>query len=80
MAKTHYPAIVEKLVPNGRHGPYAIARCEELGSVTFSLEPPVWTEEDWPEQGMYVLLSQVRKKRAGWRAKIGRFVQPSDEQ
>lgn len=74
-----YRAIVEKVIPRGRHGPYAVARSVELESVTFSLDPEVWQEEDQPEPGMYVMLSQVRKKRAGWRAKRGRFVKPSDK-
>ncbi len=73
-------AIVEKIIPGGRHGAYAVARSKELGAVTFSLDRKVWQEDDWPEPGTYVMLSQVRKKRAGWRAQVGRFVKPSDEQ
>ena len=75
-----YQAVVEKIIRNGRHGPYAVARSEEIGNVTFSLDPEVWREDDWPEPGMYVVLSQIRKKRAGWRAKHGRFIVPSDEE
>ncbi len=75
-----YEAVVEKIIPQGDHGPYAVASCPKLGLVTFSLEPPVWEEEDWPEGGNIVILSTVRKKRAGWRAKHARFLQPSDEQ
>lgn len=75
-----YHAVVEKIIQNGRHGPYVVARCVELGVVTFALDGNVWQEEDWPEPGMCVMLSKVRKKRAGWRANRGRFVQPSDEQ
>lgn len=75
-------AIVEKVIAVGPHGPYAVASCPELGSgsITFSLDTTVWKESDWPEPGMCVVLSQMRKKRAGWRAKSGRFVKPSDEQ
>ena len=75
-----YQAIVGKIIPHGRHGPYAVAHCDELSSVTFSLNLPVWQEGEWPEAGTYVLLSQIRKKRAGWLAKSGRFLRPFDEQ
>lgn len=75
-----YRAIVEKIIQGGKHGPYAVARSEELGVVTFALDRNVWQEGDWPEAGTYVMLSELRKKRAGWRAQHGRFVGPSDEQ
>ncbi len=75
-----YQAIVEKIILGGRHGPYAVARSPELGSITFSLDSEIWQEKDWPEPGICVMLSQIRKKRAGWRAKHGRFINPSDEQ
>ena len=75
-----YEAVVEKIIRGGKHGPYAVARTEEIGSITFSLDDNVWQEKDWPEPGMYVMLSQVRKKRAGWRAQHGRFIEPSDDQ
>ena len=74
-----YQAVVEKLISGGKHGPYAVARSEQLGSITFSLDPKVWQENDLPEPGTYVMLTQVRRKRAGWRALYGRFVEPSDE-
>ena len=74
-----YQAIVGKIIPKGRHGPYAVAHCQEFGAVTFSLDLPVWQEEGWPESGMYVVLSQVRKKRAGWRAKSVRFAALFDQ-
>lgn len=74
-------AVVQKTVSNGRHGPYAVATSDEMtGSITFSLDPPVWQEDDVPESGVSVLLSDLRKKRAGWRALSGRFLRPSDEQ
>jgi hypothetical protein len=75
-----YRAIVEKIVRRGPHGPYAIASSENLGSITFSLDPSVWREETWPDPGTYVILLQLRRKRAGWRAEQGRFLTPSDEQ
>lgn len=75
-----YQAVVEKVYADGPHGPYVVASSTDLGSVTFSLDSTVWQEKDKPEPGMYVMLSQIRKKRAGWRANHGRFVTPSDEQ
>jgi hypothetical protein len=75
-----YEAFVEKIVFGGKHGPYAVARSQVLGTVTFSMNEKVWQEKDWPELGTCVVLSQVRKKRAGWRAQHGRFFEPSDEQ
>lgn len=45
-------AVVQKVFEKGPHGPYAVATAETLsGSVTFSLEPTVWQEGDWPEAG-----------------------------
>jgi hypothetical protein len=73
-----YRAKVQKIIPNGKHGPYAVATSEKL-NFTFSLDEGVWGEEDWPEEGTYVVLSRVSKK-AGWRAGKARFLQPSDEQ
>lgn len=75
-----YEAMVEKIVRTGKHGPYAVARTAELdGSVTFSLDSENWQEREWPEPGTCVMLSDVRKKRAGWRAHRARFVKPSDK-
>ncbi len=74
-------AVVQKVIPEGEHGPFVVATSDQLtGSVTFSLEPSIWKEADWPEEGMYVILEKLRQKRAGWRAKAGRFFKPSDEQ
>ncbi len=75
-----YPAVVEKVIREGSHGPYAVANSEELGYLTFSLSSSVWQEEDWPEPGTLVILEKITKKRAGWRAHRGRFYKPSDEQ
>ncbi len=74
-----YRAVVQKVIRDGPHGDYAVARSDELGSVTFSLDRKVWQEDDRPESGMFVILSLIRKKRAGWRALYGRFVKPDDE-
>ncbi len=74
-------AVIQKVVSEGDHGPFAVATSESIdGSITFSLEPTVWQEDEWPEEGMIVVLGKLRKKRAGWRAKSGRFLKPSDEQ
>jgi hypothetical protein len=75
-----YKAIVEKIIYDGKHGPYAVARAEKIGTVTFSLDRNVWFEKDFPEPGTYVFLAELRKKRAGWRAYYGRFIEPSDEE
>ena len=73
-------AIVQKVIREGKHGPFAVATSDQIdGSVTFSLEPTAWKEDDWPEEGMAVRLGKLRQKRAGWRAKEGRFWKPSDE-
>lgn len=75
-----YRAVVEKIVLDGQHGPYAVTKCSELGvSITISLDKSVWEEKDYPEPGTYVVLSRLMRKRAGWRANHGRFVTPSDE-
>lgn len=73
-------AIVQKIIEEGKHGPFAIATSEEVGgSVTFSLEPTVWQEDELPEEGIVVFLDELRKKRAGWRAKKARFWKLCDE-
>ena len=74
-------AVVQKIVVNGKHGSFAVATSDGLdGSITFSLEPTVWLEDDCPEEGLFVFLTKLRQKRAGWRAKQGRYWLPSDEQ
>ena len=75
-----YQAVVARIFPNGRHGAYALAISDRLGPITFSLSPPVWQEKDWPETGTCVMLSEFRKKSAGWRAQHGRYFVPSDEE
>jgi len=74
-------AVVEKVILKGKHGPFAVATSSQLeGSVTFSLEPTIWKEKELPEEGTMVFLGKLRQKRAGWRAKLARFWEPSDEQ
>ncbi len=73
-------AIIQSVVPDGKHGAYAVATSENIdGSITFLLKPPIWNEEV-PEPGEVVLLEKVRKKQAGWKAKEARYLRPSDEQ
>lgn len=73
-------AIVQDVVRRGRHGPYAVATSDKIGgSITFSLDSNVWQEQAVPEPGTHVYLTDLRKKRAGWRALSGRFTRPSDE-
>lgn len=79
METTSYTVIVDKIVLDGNHGPYAVGNSDDLGFVTFSLGRKVWKEKIRPEPGTYVVLSKVTKKRAGWRAEHGRFFQPSDQ-
>lgn len=77
---------VVQAVAEGKHGPYAIVEVEGLGqtpspfdgSLTFSISEGVWSENVWPSAGEVVVLSQLRKKRAGWRAMKARFLKPSD--
>ncbi len=71
-------AIVHKIVMDGKHGPYAVASNDELGSVTFALTDAVWPEDDHPELGEIVRLSKLRKKRAGWRSMEARRPRPSE--
>lgn len=72
-------AIVQTIV-RGKHGSYVVATSDEInGSITFSLKKPFWEENNWPEKGTIVVLSELRKKRAGWRAMKARFFRPEDE-
>ncbi len=74
-------AVVERVIREGKHGPFVVATSDAItGSVTFSLEPTVWQDDEWPEEGAVVYLTKLRKKRAGWRAKQGRQWLLSDEQ
>lgn len=75
-----YQGIVDRIVSKGPHGPYAMAKVESLAlRVTFSLKKEVWQERIWPERGTVVVLSEVIRKRAGWRAQHVRFFRPDDE-
>jgi len=65
----------------GAHGEFVVTKAEGIpGSVTFSLSPGVWHESTWPEDGVMVVLADLRRKRAGWRAYHARYMRPSDQQ
>jgi hypothetical protein len=78
-AHTAWECFVQKVL-EGEHGLYAVATSDEpefLGSsITFSLTPDVWKERGLPEPGSIVVLSDVRKKRRGWRAHKAQFSRP----
>ena len=73
-------AIVQKVIHEGRHGPYAVALSEDERRInfTFSLLSPIWNEETFPESGTFVILTVLSKKRSGWRANGARFLKPAD--
>tara|TARA_B100000508_G_scaffold136238_1_gene129004 strand:+ start:145 stop:387 length:243 start_codon:yes stop_codon:yes gene_type:complete len=63
-----FRVVVEKVIPKGRHGPYAVGRHDQVGSITFSLTGEVWAEDNNPEPGEIVYLSELREMQKGWRA------------
>jgi hypothetical protein len=74
-----FKATVQTIDKSGKHGPYALAIAEGLkGTVTFSLEKPVWKESSLPEPGHIVMVADLTQKRAGWRAQSARFFRPKD--
>ncbi len=76
-----YRAVVQQVIREGKHGPYAVASSDQInGSITFSLDPIVWKESEYPRSGYEVILGDVRNKRAGWRAHSARSVRPTDQQ
>jgi hypothetical protein len=79
MNEKEYAAVVDKIVPDGKHGPYAVAKNDTIGYLTFSLIPRVWQEKELPELGTIVVLGNIQKKRSGWRALQGRFYRPADQ-
>ena len=81
---TQIEAIVERII-KGQHGRFIVTRTKGFaGSVTFSLENGVWQEDEDPEPGTYVILSDIRKKRGRsgydqWRSYKARFFRPGDD-
>lgn len=75
-------AIVASVDTKGKHGPYAMCFDESgviQSPITFSLLSPTWREDDQPEGGTKVVLSKLRRKKAGWRALEARYLGPQDE-
>jgi hypothetical protein len=79
-------ARVERVIEKGRYGPYAIAKASSSeirkllrSTITFSLDPKIWTEKSFPEGGDFVFLDKLIGSAAGWRSEFGRFWKPSDE-
>ncbi len=72
-------AIVKEIVYRGKWGLYAVAISNDVeGSIVFSPRKPYWNEEALPQLGMVVILSDLHKRRFGWRATRGRFMRPTD--
>ena len=82
-------AIIDKVFPKGPHGAYILTTCEhevlgEIG-ISVSLKKLDWDQEGPPpkpeeiEEGTFVLLYDIRKKRGGWRAGKFKFLRPEDE-
>ena len=74
--------VVARVVRKGKHGPYAISYAKNSAIrealVTFSLAVPCWVESTIPERGVLVVLTDITKKRAGWRAGSARYVRVAD--
>ncbi len=72
-------AVVQDVL-TGSHGRFVVTTSDSvIGSITFSLDESVWQERSDPEPGEYVILSDLRRKRAGWRAHSARHVRPGDD-
>ena len=66
-------------IRQGTHGRYVVTTSQEVeGSITFALDSTVWKEDDDPEQGITVILTDIRRKRSGWRAMSARYLRPGD--
>jgi hypothetical protein len=78
-----YSAVVDG-VYDGAHGRYAVARSPVLDDlpITFSVDPStkVWSENREPSPGECVVITDITKKRQGWRANAARFVRPEDKE
>ena len=75
-------------IKTGDHGLYAFTKPlrgtgVNVLTITFSLEKPVWEENDVPAEGLVVILDDVRRKRLsngviGWVAMSARYERISD--
>jgi len=80
MTESAVKATVQKVFLNATGGPYVTAKAKGIrGSITFSLLEDVWQEHTVPQQGMIVVLSELHKRSAGWRAMSARLLTPADE-
>lgn len=77
-------ATVGSITPDGRSGPYATAVAKGVeGTITFSLDPPVWDGAVAPPPGAAVFLSDIYMHRVGnvekgWRSLSARLATPAD--
>ncbi|MFA6042627.1 MAG: hypothetical protein WCV85_06250 [Patescibacteria group bacterium] len=72
-------AYVTRVAPVGHNGAHAFARCDErkdLGEISFSIETDptkvrkVTWKGEWPNEGDYVRLDDVRKHRPSKQARL----------
>lgn len=75
-------AIVQTIVLDGEHGPYAVATSSSMPGewITFSLNSPVFEGEilnPKTDLGTRVVLSDLRRKKQ-WRANKARIMSPED--
>lgn len=70
-----FHAFVTGVDQNGQHGPFAYAHCNEQNvDITFMLSADVWQGNSIPEIGDEVILWDLKKRHAGWRALGARFL------
>ncbi len=77
---TPIAGIVRRVVRDEGREPYVVTTAESFqeGSITFSLNPQVWSEDRDPEPSSEVIMTKLEKRRNGWRALSARFRTPQD--
>jgi hypothetical protein len=79
-ADEKYLAVVRDIIENGQYGAYGVAVSAQIrGTITFSLSPEVWQNKVKPQPGFEILVWDIVKKPAGWRALQARLFKPSDD-
>lgn len=82
-----YRTIIDKVLEEGKRGPFIICWCKDLG-VSVAVLREKWKDEKEPEFGDVVALrglyAHMRKRngtgpRMGWRAESARLWRPEDE-
>ncbi|MCL5666640.1 MAG: hypothetical protein M1383_02620 [Patescibacteria group bacterium] len=77
MPKSVAPGQVRAVVKrrdSGPKGPFAFCKADGfMRLITFSLNPPCWTEKTKPKRGDVVLISDFSETRHGWRAHKASF-------